>query len=100
MNEPLHDELLRLSFRSELTPDDRARVEAFLAAHPELRGVWEEERALSRGLNAMPDAPVSSNFTARVLQAIDLDEAATRRESERRWWRSWSLHKIPRLTWA
>ena len=100
MNEPLHDELLRLSFRSELTPDERVRVEAFLTAHPELRGAWEEEHALSRALSALPDAPVSSNFTARVLEAVDFDEAATRRERERRWWKNWRVLKVPRLAWA
>ena len=100
MNEPLHDELLRLSFRAELTPDERARVEAFLAAHPELRGMWEEERALSRAFNALPDAPISSNFTARVLQAVDLDDAATRRDRKRRWWTNWRILKVPRISWA
>jgi anti-sigma factor RsiW len=93
-----NDELIRLSMKPELSPDDAARLEAFLAAHPAERAAWEEERALGRALQSLPDVPVSSNFTAQVMQSLDLEEARDRRADRRRsdWWRTlW-----PRLSWG
>src|SRR4030095_15631752 len=61
---------------------------------------WEEEVALNRLLANVPDAPLSSNFTARVLQAIDLEEL---REQRARRSASWlgRLHSwIPRMGMA
>lgn len=34
-------------------------------------GEWEEEAALTRALTRLPDAPVSSNFTALVMEAAE-----------------------------
>ena len=45
-----------------------------LRAQPEL----ELEARLTAALAKIPDAPVPSNFTARVLAAIELDEARRR----------------------
>ena len=50
----------------------------------------EQEAALSAALAKSPDAPLSSNFTARVMAAIERDEAARRRTPVRpqgHWWR-------------
>lgn len=97
-----HDnEWLRLSLKAELTPEEESRVEAWLAGQPDerARAHWEEDRALARALQALPDAPVSSNFTARVWQQIDAEEArATKvtRSGKGEWWRVF----LPRLGWA
>ena len=95
MKDVRNDELIRLSMKPVLTPDDEARLEAYLAAYPEVRAAWEEDRALGRALQSLPDVPVSSNFTARVLQAVDLEEARTERAK-----RSWFPRGWPQLGWA
>jgi hypothetical protein len=63
-------ELAELAWRRRLTPEEQARLRQCLDAHPQARSLWEGEAALTRGLNRLPNAPVSSNFTALVLQAV------------------------------
>ena len=47
-------------------------------------------------LSRLPDAPVSSNFTALVMQAVELEEAR-----QARGWRRWNWHALlPRLAAA
>jgi anti-sigma factor RsiW len=91
------DDWFRLSLQPELSPEEESQLEAWLAAHPDARAAWEADRALGRVLQSLPDAPVSSNFTARVMQELDLEEArANRAASTSRGWRLlW-----PRLGWA
>ena len=98
MKDVRNDELIRLSMKPVLSPDDEARLEAFLATHPDARATWEEERALGRALQSLPDVPVSSNFTARVMQEIDLENAREERASRPRPW--WLRGFWPRLSWA
>ena len=56
-----------------------------LRAQPEL----ELEARLTAALAKIPDAPVPSNFKARVLAAIELDEATAARS--RGWALNWRL---------
>ena len=56
--------------QDKLTPDQEAQLQRYLVTHPDERGEWEEELALNQLLGRIPDAPVSSNFTSRVLQSI------------------------------
>jgi anti-sigma factor RsiW len=69
MNEALFNELREAGWRRALTPEEQAQVAAFLAGHPQAQAAWEEELALSEHLRGLAPAPLSSNFTARVLQA-------------------------------
>lgn len=78
-------ELLWRRIRSEA---ERARCEAWLQAHPEARADWELETALTEALVRLPNAPVPSNFTARVLQAVEREESA-RSPSPAPRWRAW-----------
>jgi negative regulator of sigma E activity len=48
-------------------------------------------------LSRLPDAPVASNFTARVMQAVDLEES--RRARKRNFIFNWRAF-LPRLTVA
>lgn len=90
MNDPVYDELIRLTLKRELTSEDTMRIEAGLAAHPEWRDRFDGEAVLGRALRALPDVPVSSNFTAIVMEAIELDaRAAGRGIAGRRWWIAW-----------
>jgi anti-sigma factor RsiW len=70
-------------------------LQAWLATHPEAQAEAELDAALDAALNYQSDAPVASNFTARVMQTIVAD---ARREMRpiapaRNWW-----HKLmPRM---
>lgn len=60
-------------WRGTLTPAQRAELERWLQDHPEAQLDWSQERALARTLADLPDVPLSSNFTACVLQAVDAE---------------------------
>lgn len=95
MKDVRNDELIRLSLKPELSPEDEARLEKIFALTPEYRAAWEEERALSRAVQSLPNVPLSSNFTARVLETIDLEEA--REERMRRARPDWLRAFWPRV---
>ena len=67
-NDLLHDRLRDAAWRRDLTPGEAAQLQAWLAEHPGAATDWDAEVALTQTLNRLPDAPVPSNFTARVLQ--------------------------------
>jgi anti-sigma factor RsiW len=68
MEDANNPELREASWRGRLNLADEARLQAFLASHPDARPDWREDLALTQLLHRLPNAPVSSNFTARVLQ--------------------------------
>ncbi len=90
-HDPVYHRLRETSWRRELTAAEQAELRAFLASHPDAQADWEAEAGLNAGLNRLSDAPVPSNFTARVLQAVQLETAAAEREhlgaTTRAWWR-------------
>jgi len=74
-------------WRRKLTEAERAA----LHAQPEL----ELDAQLTEALAKMPDAPVPSNFTARVLDAIEFEERQAAR-APRHW--IWNWHRwLPRV---
>ncbi len=79
MNEHEQNELWEKSLRGQLTPSEQAQLETRLASRPDLRAAWEEEMALCQAIRQMPDAPVSSNFTALVMQAVAAEERQAQR---------------------
>ena len=50
MNEPEIQKLMELGWRRSLSPEEQARVEAWLAVHPDSRSGWDDESAPYRGL--------------------------------------------------
>ena len=87
-NDPVYQRLRELGWRRKLTETELAELRAWLAAHPEARGEHEIEAMLNSALARLPDAPVPSNFTARVLQAVERDAARTQRKPDWAWvWR-------------
>ena len=77
------------------TPDRREslwRRKLSGAERAELRGQpeLELEARLTEALTQLPNAPVPSNFTARVLAAIELEEA---RPARSRGW-GWNWHSL------
>jgi anti-sigma factor RsiW len=70
MSETEYRELMEASWRRRLTAAEEARLQAWLATHTDEQARWESETSLSHLLEQLPDVPVASNFTARVLQAV------------------------------
>ncbi len=93
--DPLYERLRELSWRRPLTPAEEQELRAWLAAHPEAQAEWETEADLNRALERLPSAPVPSNFTSRVLQAV---ERESRRTEATPRWKAWlRLRWLPRL---
>ncbi len=96
MPDPTYQRLRELGWRRPLTAAEEAELRAWLVGHPEAQAEAEAELGLSQALARLPEAPVPSNFTARVWQAIDRDAATPRPAGGlqlARWWRSW----VPRF---
>ncbi|HHY84834.1 MAG TPA: hypothetical protein GYA07_04765 [Verrucomicrobia bacterium] len=95
MSDPNPDRLRETAWRRKLTPAEEAELRAWLAAHPEEQSDWELERTLTDRLFQLPDAPVPSNFTARVLQAVEREQTVPTRA------RAWSWrYLLPRAAIA
>src|SRR5262249_46327814 len=93
-DQPLREKI----WRHDLTPAEQAELRAWLSAHPEATSDLETERKLTALLGSLPDAPVPSNFTARVLRAVEQEVRAAERSKVSRpwWWRGW----LPRTSAA
>jgi hypothetical protein len=94
INDPHYNRLRELSWQRKLTPDEEAALRGWLAVHPDAQADWELEAALNEALGQMAQAPVPSNFAARVLQAVELEEKAGARQSGGSLWR-----RQPWLRW-
>ena len=92
-NDPIYNRLRELSWRRPLTAPEQAELRAWLAAHPDAQADWAIEAGLNHALGRLPDVPVPSNFTARVLQAAQR-EAAAELHRPAVHWLAW-----PRLRW-
>lgn len=88
--------LREAAWRRPLSKAEQVELAAWLSAHPEAQADWKAEAALNRSLRRLPDVPLPSNFTARVLQEIEREQTAA---GARGWgwqglgWRRW----VPRL---
>ncbi len=77
-------ELLETARRRRLTSAEEALLQSYLATNPEAQREWDEEQGLNQLLGQLDDVPMSSNFTARVLQAAQRESSpapTTRRAS-------------------
>src|SRR5438105_13622263 len=74
-NDPLYNHLREINWRRKLSAAEARQMRQWLEGHPEAHADWEAELALGEGLGRLPDAPVPSNFTARVLQAVGREQA-------------------------
>jgi len=91
---PLDQPIRELAWRRTLKPSEEADLLAWLADHPEARDAWETEARLNDALARLPDAPVPSNFTARVLETVQRDSEIRKRQMKphgwlSRYWRGW-----------
>jgi len=88
--DPVYERLRELSWRRPLTAAEQAQLQTWLRAHPEAQPEVEVELALAQALGSLPAAPVPSNFTARVWQAIERADGPPARATGWRpvgWWR-------------
>lgn len=81
MNQPQLDQLIELARRRVLTGEELARLNALLEANPAAWPDRNAELALTRLLTRLPDAPLASNLSSRVMREIEIVEAATGRAS-------------------
>ncbi len=82
MSETEYQKLLNTRLQRELTSAESGRLEELASQHPEIRDHLDEEMRLNGLLDRLPDAPLSSNFTARVVEAArrsELPGSAARR---------------------
>jgi len=88
MNDADYCELQLEAQRRPLTADEEIALQAYLVAHPdpEAQADWALGLALNQALRRLPDAPLSSNFTAQVLQAV---ARAERRPARQQTWAGW-----------
>jgi anti-sigma factor RsiW len=82
MNE--FDSLREKSWRRKLTPAEEASLRAWLAEHPEDKANCELDGELNRSLEKLANVPMPSNFTARVLQAIERESMTATQPSPNR----------------
>ena len=92
-NEPLPDPLRELIWRRKLTDAEKAG----LRADPGTQADLELELRLSEALARVPDAPVPSNFTARVLQAVEREDSRSALTRSGSWY--WRV-LVPRVAVA
>lgn len=94
MTDPLYQKLRERAWRRKLTPAEEAELRAWLAAHPEAESDWDGETGLNTALTGLPNVPVPSNFTARVLAEIHRPAPA---EAIQSWPSSWKRFWRPLL---
>lgn len=70
MNSSEYTRLIEIASHRKLKRSEEEAVQQFLSEHPEEQGRWEEEQRLNQCLRALPDVPVSSNFSARVISEV------------------------------
>jgi hypothetical protein len=85
MNDSEFNKLRETGWRRRLSADEELQAQSYLATHPQAQAEWEEDLALTRHLQELPDAPVPSNFTSLVLQAVDAESAAPERPARFHW---------------
>lgn len=89
-HDPVYKRLLEIGWRRALTDAEQTELRVWIAAHPEAATDIKLETALNSVLTKPSSVPLSSNFTARVIAAIEQDKAAQHRASSRpktHWWR-------------
>jgi anti-sigma factor RsiW len=99
-HDPIDNHLRELSWRRKLTSAEEAEWRSWLAAHPEARADWQAEAGLNAALDRLPDAPVPSNFTARVLQAVEREAVADVRRPQGNWLTWLWLRWLPKAAFA
>src|SRR5262245_33327533 len=73
----LDDELLSAYLDDELTPDERAAVDARLASDPEAQQLLHQLRSVSQSVQALPEVPVGRDLREEILRRVETSKAGT-----------------------
>jgi hypothetical protein len=86
---PVFERFREISWRRALTDAERVELESWLASNPGFRAEWEAEMALSSSLRRLPEPAVPSNFTARVLRAVERETVSeSHAHTTAGWWQA------------
>ena len=80
------DEVIARAIRGELSETERRDLEHRMEIDSELRDRFEMEQSLEQLLERLPNAPVATNFTSRVMQEV-AREQRNAVAPKRAWWR-------------
>jgi hypothetical protein len=101
MNESHLQKLREENWRRKLTAEEEAGLNEFLFGDPQAQADWEADAGLTHVLSQLPPAPVSSNFTAQVMSAVDHETGVhPRRVTQALEVRQWLRQCFPRIAWA
>ena len=89
--DPDQQRFREILWRRPLTAAEQAELQKWLHTHPEAQQEFETDTILSGSLANLPEAPVPSNFTTRVLQAVaaEAHSKARGRATNLPWWQLW-----------
>ena len=100
MNDIRQKQLMEASWRRTLTPEEESELQLHLASHPDKQEEWEEDLALTGALHNLRDAPLSSNFTSQVLDAIDRETRPARNAPDVKSPLEWLRRLMPRFAFV
>lgn len=98
MNESEFNRLREESWRRKLSSAEEADLRSWLAEHPESQAEWDADFSLTKAIEQLPNIPVPSNFTARVLQEIEREAAVQSHGRAPKW--HWLRSLLPRAAIA
>ena len=81
MDKSLFEELVEISWRRRLTPEEEIQLQSWLASHPADAHRWEAEAGLNQALERLKPVEPSSNFTSQVLRLVQLEQAQAQRKA-------------------
>lgn len=93
-NNDIYKRLLETLWRRQLTEAEAAELRSWLAAHPEAMAELAAEEDLTAVLSRLEDKPVSPDFTARVLAAVECEAPRSTATVD------WLIGHVARLGWA
>jgi hypothetical protein len=100
MSDSEYNELREQSWRRKLTPEEERQAQAYWLTRPEAQVEWEEDLALTQQLRDVSEAPLSSNFTSLVLQAVEAETNAAHQRASRSFstfWTGWLSRVAPKF---
>jgi anti-sigma-K factor RskA len=89
MKDSEHQELIAQALAGKLTPAEQGKFDQLLTQDSAFQALWQEELGLNRALGKLPNAVLSSNFTARVIQAARAQDRVEPQGSWKSLWAGW-----------
>jgi len=97
MKKRSYEDWINLHWQRELSREETQDWQSYLSNHPEFASEWELDQQLLKGVHSLQDAPLSNNFTARLLRSVEgiqpdfTEKVRMGGESGQTWWsRFWA----------